>query len=381
MFAVAAAVNAVPPFAPLLIISDSKYVIDGLTLHLPYWEAQGWLGLENAALIRDTAARLRARSATTRFQWVKGHSGVRGNEGADELARAAVTRPTPRALVLPPAPLHFVNTGVQMAVLTQKLAYSAIRTHLSAAYERRATRRRLQLILDAAKADWQMTVTASKPWTAIRSRDMRREIRDFWWKATHDALRIGRYWTNIPGYEDRARCSHCGVTESLEHILLVCAAPGRETVLRLAVSLLRKRGIELPHLNIGSLLCAPFASACAERGKKNSADDRLLRIVLTESVHLCWKIRCERVIDNDPALPHRHGDLALRTRWLAAMNRRLAIDQQLTRAIKGRVYLDRALVLRTWTGLLVDEASLPEDWILRSRVLVGIPALSDRGVG
>jgi len=39
--AIIAAVQEIPPFCPLEIISDSKYAIDGLTTHLPEWEDRG----------------------------------------------------------------------------------------------------------------------------------------------------------------------------------------------------------------------------------------------------------------------------------------------------------------------------------------------------
>jgi len=38
----------------------------------------------------------------------------------------------------------------------------------------------------------------------------------------------------------------------------------------------------------------------------------------------------------------------------------------------GKKALDKLLVLHTWSGVLKDEASLPEDWIRQPRVLVGI---------
>jgi ribonuclease HI len=39
--AIIAAVNATPPFQPLVISTDSKYVINGLTTHLGQWQNRG----------------------------------------------------------------------------------------------------------------------------------------------------------------------------------------------------------------------------------------------------------------------------------------------------------------------------------------------------
>ncbi|KAL7280620.1 hypothetical protein ACG7TL_005557 [Trametes sanguinea] len=375
LFAVAVAAMVVPPHAPLTVVTDSRYVIDGLTVHLPSWEACGWLGITNAELIRDVAARLRARSAATSFRWVKGHSGVLGNEEADGLARAAATRPTPYAQPLPTAPLHFTSMGIQMSALTQRLAYMAIRSHRSVEYIRPATQRQLRHILASAERVWCTNIQASTLWKSLRHMDMRRELRDFWWKAIHGALRVGPYWRNIPTCEDRVTCAVCQAPETLEHILLNCDAPGQKIIWRLAKALLRKKHLELPELDLGGVLCTPAVSMRGLCDRTTAAADRLLRITMTESAHLVWKVRCERVIDTEANPPHCHTDVTIASRWLAAMNRRLALDQQLTRPIKGRVYLDRATVLRTWSGVLEDEASLPDDWVFRPRVLVGMPLL------
>ncbi|OSC96278.1 hypothetical protein PYCCODRAFT_1379479 [Trametes coccinea BRFM310] len=314
-----------PPFAPLTIKSDSRYAVDGLTIHLRDWEAKGWIGVENAYLIKDVAARLRARSATTHLQWIKGHSGIVGNEGADRLAAAAVTQPAPCPVHLPPAPMHFISTGVQMPALTQKLAYQHIRKMSCATYTRPATNRRIALIIEAARSTWKVSITHNTLWRAVRRDDMRRELRDFWWRAQHDALRVGRYWANIPGYEQRATCSSCNTEESLEHIVLACQAPGQQTIWTLARALLNQRRIPVPQLDLGSTLAAASITLRGLDERSTPSDDRLLRIVTTESVHLIWKIRCERVIDTDTH-PRAHSCSEISHRWLAAINRRLAID-------------------------------------------------------
>jgi ribonuclease HI len=58
----------------LLIKSDSRYAIDGLTKHLQSWENRGWIGVSNKELFQVTAAWMRARENSTVLQWVKGHN-------------------------------------------------------------------------------------------------------------------------------------------------------------------------------------------------------------------------------------------------------------------------------------------------------------------
>jgi ribonuclease HI len=76
----------------VVIVSDSKYVVNGATSGMPKWRKQGWR-LRNSwdskpPLNLDLWHRLdRAISQHhVRFQWVRGHNGHIENERADRLA-------------------------------------------------------------------------------------------------------------------------------------------------------------------------------------------------------------------------------------------------------------------------------------------------------
>jgi ribonuclease HI len=92
--AVIVAVEATPTFQPLEILTDSKYVINGLTTHLGTWEDRGWIGIKNAPLFKKAAHLLRKRTAPTSFRWVKGHDGIEGNEESDCLAKEGTVKDT-----------------------------------------------------------------------------------------------------------------------------------------------------------------------------------------------------------------------------------------------------------------------------------------------
>ncbi|KAI0349351.1 RnaseH-domain-containing protein [Trametes cingulata] len=381
LFAVALATAKAPPFAPLQILTDSKFVIDGLTKHLRKWEDRGWHGLALAELIKETTARLRSRSAPTAFKWIKGHSGIEGNDAADRLAKQGVNMDDedPPPPPLPAAPMSFVAEGVKLTCLTQRLAYKCIldsRGHTP----RKATENIISQIQASIATDWNTNPTAAAIWKGIRQLDVRRTLRDFWWKALHGALRTGQYWANIPGYEQRETCGYCGESETLEHILLECRAPGQRLVWQLTKAVLRARKITIPDLTIGSLLAAPILSLQGLDNQKCPAKDRLIRILLTESTHLIWKIRCERVIDIDfnPATQHSRREIT--NRWSDMINKRLQLDQALVSERLGRHKLTKQLVLNTWYGTIEDYQRLPDDWTRLTGVLVGIPG-PEEGVG
>ena len=73
--------------------TDSRYLMDGATLWLPRWKANGWKTadkkpVKNADLWRELEAA--AAPHKIAWRWVEGHSGHAENERADALARAAI---------------------------------------------------------------------------------------------------------------------------------------------------------------------------------------------------------------------------------------------------------------------------------------------------
>jgi ribonuclease HI len=77
------------------VYTDSKYVLQGATEWLPGWKARGWRTASREPVKnQDLWERLDAALATQdiAWQWVKGHSGLEGNELVDELANEAIDR-------------------------------------------------------------------------------------------------------------------------------------------------------------------------------------------------------------------------------------------------------------------------------------------------
>lgn len=87
------------PAAPVQLITDSKYVIKGVTEWIAGWKRRGWLASSGKPVKnRDLWERLDRLASARTVHWthVKGHSGDPGNEAADALATRAAD--DPRAL-------------------------------------------------------------------------------------------------------------------------------------------------------------------------------------------------------------------------------------------------------------------------------------------
>ncbi len=79
--AILRAVEAISSDVPMTVFTDSQYAIGVLQ--------KGWKAKANQELVADVKRALAARKKT-KLVYVPGHSGVSGNERADELAREAV---------------------------------------------------------------------------------------------------------------------------------------------------------------------------------------------------------------------------------------------------------------------------------------------------
>ncbi|KMM17010.1 ribonuclease H [Synechococcus sp. GFB01] len=79
-----------PRHPDLVIRTDSRYLIDGLSTWLPAWKRRGWRTASGGAVLnRDLWEQLdRARLADVSLQHVRGHSGDPDNERCDAIAVA-----------------------------------------------------------------------------------------------------------------------------------------------------------------------------------------------------------------------------------------------------------------------------------------------------
>ena len=93
LMAVIAALEALKRPVPIKLYTDSEYVRRGITEWLKAWKARDWRTADKKPVKnRDLWERLDTLAAChdIEWHWVKGHSGVPGNERVDRLANAAL---------------------------------------------------------------------------------------------------------------------------------------------------------------------------------------------------------------------------------------------------------------------------------------------------
>lgn len=89
------ALKALKKESPITIVTDSKYVLTGITEWIHNWKKKGWKNskkepVANRELWEELDVLNQSHDVT--WQWVKGHSGDEGNERADELARQGIPK-------------------------------------------------------------------------------------------------------------------------------------------------------------------------------------------------------------------------------------------------------------------------------------------------
>jgi len=137
------------------------------------------------------------------------------------------------------------------------------------------------------------TPTTECIWLSLRTKTLSCNICAFLWKCLHQALRCGSYWFHIPNHKLRADCHTCNETESLSHILLTCEASGQNIIWPLAKELWLKKKLAWPELSLGSILGCAITDFRDASGHALPGANRLYTIIVSESLHLIWKIQCE----------------------------------------------------------------------------------------
>lgn len=86
------ALEEILPGSPVQVVTDSRYVMNGITSWMDNWRRRNWR-TANGKPVKNQDLWQRLEQAAAKhdvtWQWVRGHTNDPGNERADALARAA----------------------------------------------------------------------------------------------------------------------------------------------------------------------------------------------------------------------------------------------------------------------------------------------------
>ncbi|KAH9035247.1 hypothetical protein EDB85DRAFT_1863329, partial [Lactarius pseudohatsudake] len=298
-----------------------------------------------------------------------------GNERSDQLARQGAEKEETDNIPLE-IPDHFDLQGAKLATITQAIAYKGIQENITKA-PRRTTMTNLEMVRNDLRDQTGTLETNESIWKNIRKIPVRLKIREFFYKTLHGTQKIGRYWNNIPNYEERSICQTCGEDESMNHILTKCNHETRLTLWRNARELWPYEEETWPEISLGTIIGCNLLKvkttpeSANRRGQRqiqtiktyNPGATRLLKIIISETAYLTWTLRCERIIQGK-----EHTTRATEARWRTSINRRLAEDKATaTKIIRNNHYTN--IVKNTWgTALRKRHRDLPANWINRNEV-------------
>jgi ribonuclease HI len=93
MIAAIRALDAVKKPSKIVLHTDSRYLLDGVTKWMKRWKANGWRTADKKPVKNDDLWRALEEAAARHevsWRWVRGHHDHVENERADALARAAI---------------------------------------------------------------------------------------------------------------------------------------------------------------------------------------------------------------------------------------------------------------------------------------------------
>ncbi|KAF6756680.1 hypothetical protein DFP72DRAFT_810218, partial [Ephemerocybe angulata] len=353
----------------LRVVSDSKYVLDIVTKQAQHWLDKGFIGVANKQIVQALIGELVHTKAVVYTKKVKGHSGDEGNDGADRLANEGASKDVPAAIDLSKS-TEIGRIGAATYALTQATAYDAIRTRKPKP-PRRSTERMLEKTKAVLEELTGEAPTSAAIWLSLRRRraaTVTQKFGAYAWRTMHEGYKLGKYWDNIDELrDDRMPCVECGVpVESMAHILQDCKVSGQETVWELARAAWEITGLEWPCVTVETVLGVGLLKAKDGDGKVLKGRTRLLQILISESAHLAWCIRCEHRISSKS---HTQGEIE--SRWRAALSKRLRIDWALAnKQAYGKKALSYRVVEATWYKVASNRETIRSD-LVATEVLVG----------
>ncbi|KAJ7592090.1 hypothetical protein C8J56DRAFT_780771 [Mycena floridula] len=364
------AVQICPLTVPLIVRVDSLPFAKILSSRLEEWENIGFVGMGNRLLLQALAARVHERTAKTALRYTEAHENPLKSQEVNELADEGSRKRLPDQIDWS-ASITYRRPGVKLMCLTQSIATKAITEMKTKKKDlaRAETMKNLKGIKTEITRINGYPPTDKNIWDSIKLEVFNRRVQNFLYLMIHGTQRVGKYWKHIPGCETYQNCDTCGVEETMKHVLLECQMPIQSLVWSLARRLLEMRGGEWPEITYELLMGCGVINVKADSTRESTARTRLFRMIVSESMHQIWKMRCDVVVKEEPV----PSAPQIKNTWLYVINTRLEEDRMLTRKLKHEKHaLKKALVLDTWKGTIRNSKVLPGDWTQHPEVLVGI---------
>ncbi len=378
--AIRKAVKEISTNTLLHIETNCKRVIKMLTSQLHKLEEQGFLLTQYPDHMQALVAELKSKKQETSFLYKSFNESTSLEAEAADLLNEGIDLESQIELNVEVNP-EIIVSGAKLNELTQATAYKIIRSLKMNKYQkRRQTKANVAMIIQDVNQAVNITLREKDLWYGIRCHDLSRTTRVFLWMAMHDAYMIGTNWLRpgfAPEYQDRSECHACHTTETMDHILTKCQANGQVQVWQLAQKLWFQKDSTNLITTLGTILANPSIMIKGNRKQEKGAN-RLYRLIMSESAHLIWKVRCERVIQKEG---EEMSSSQIKSRWIDAMNARLELDRMMTNSKYEKKSIPINLVQSTWKNTLRDEEILPKNWVTDSGVLVGIDLRDDDGRG
>lgn len=203
-------------------------------------------------------------------------------------------------------PNNFKLNGTRLRILNQKKAYEQILQHrkIDPSDRLHPIGQTLELAGRRMKENYSITYNKKEVWTAIYKPPFRNKQGDFLWKIMHQCLRIGPYFRNIPGWEEKAYCN-CGELETTQHMLLDC----RNLIKTQCWSIAEQTWKAItnapwikPSMDIIKTLGTFIYPAKLTKGTNSKPRTSLYKIFISETIYNIWLLRNKRVFsETDPS--------------------------------------------------------------------------------
>ena len=188
--------------------------------HAEKHEDQGWSGIRNADLLKAKLIELRTKPARTTFKWVKGHDKDHRNIKAGALANEGrisdlIMRVDDENWVGGHAALQ---DGARLQALEAKHICSAILKWHSESNILNKPQEAIDEAKDRVEETTGLRPTNEKILKGFRSLGIPPRVKGHMRFMITGRIKCGSYWSNIPGYEDRANCLACKKKRNLDII-------------------------------------------------------------------------------------------------------------------------------------------------------------------